>query len=126
MLSENLKDLCDSIKQEKFKSKQACFNFYIDAINNAKKLHTWEEITDFINEQTGSSVTVDTYRYMTKKARSLIRESSKKNNIADVEKSAVRTNTNKGIFSNISEKPKSVGELHNPAADLKKFEDKYK
>ena len=126
MLSENLKDLCSSINEEKFKSKQACFNYYIDSINAAKKLHTWEEITDFINENTGSSVTVDTYRYMAKKARSIKKGISKKPDNVEKDRTAVRSNTNKGIFGKVNEQPKSFGDLHDAEADLKKFEDKYK
>lgn len=125
MLSETLKNLCESLKQGKFKSKQACFNYHIDSVNDAIKFHSWDEIAAFINENTGSHISVETYRFMAKKARankkgSIFQESTK----PETKNTTLRKNESKAVFSNVSEKQNTIE--HNPEADLKKFEDKYK
>lgn len=76
MLEDLLKELCEAIRDGKLKSKQACFDYFVKDLIEAKKFHSWQSITTFLNQETHDSLSIDTYRFMFKKAKSRNSEDS--------------------------------------------------
>ncbi|STK10703.1 Uncharacterised protein [Escherichia coli] len=64
-----LSPLCEAIRNEKLKSKQAAFNLYLQEILEAKKTYTWEQICTYINQNTDSTLAVRAYRNMVERAK---------------------------------------------------------
>lgn len=69
MLEVMLGKLADSMNERAFKSNQACFNYYLNELTEAKKYHTWKSITDFLNNKTNKSLSSETYIAMMKRAK---------------------------------------------------------
>lgn len=68
MINELLGSLCNAINKREFKSKQACFNHYLRDVIEAKKSYSWEDISHYMNKNTNSSLSSETYRMMYKRA----------------------------------------------------------
>lgn len=69
MLESTLRKLTEAINNRKFKSHQACFNFYLADLLEVKNYYTWGAITDFINTKTHQSLSAETYKVMLKRAK---------------------------------------------------------
>ncbi|EGZ0822440.1 hypothetical protein F0287_005258, partial [Escherichia coli] len=75
-----LSALCEAIRNEKLKSKQAAFNLYLQEILEAKKTYTWEQICTYINQNTDSTLAVRAYRNMVERAKKKRLSQEKTNN----------------------------------------------
>ncbi|HDD9007794.1 TPA: zinc transporter, partial [Escherichia coli] len=64
-----LSPICEAIKETNSKSKQAVFNMYLSNILEAKSYYTWEQITDYINNNTKTELAKKTYINMTERAK---------------------------------------------------------
>ncbi|EIH0917949.1 zinc transporter, partial [Escherichia coli] len=64
-----LSPICEAIKETNSKSKQAVFNMYLSNILEAKNYYTWEQITDYINNNTKTELAQKTYINMTERAK---------------------------------------------------------
>ncbi|MGI5689694.1 hypothetical protein ACRYKG_24580 [Escherichia coli] len=64
-----LSPICEAINETKSKSKQAVFNMYLQNILEAKKYYTWEQIADYINNNTKTELAQKTYINMTERAK---------------------------------------------------------
>ncbi|ENB8499911.1 zinc transporter, partial [Escherichia albertii] len=64
-----LSPICEAIKETNSKSKQAVFNMYLSNILEAKSYYTWEQITDYINNNTKTELAQKTYINMTDRAK---------------------------------------------------------
>ncbi|HFU4978958.1 TPA: zinc transporter, partial [Escherichia coli] len=64
-----LSPICETIKETNSKSKQAVFNMYLSNILEAKSYYTWEQITDYINNNTKTELAKKTYMNMTERAK---------------------------------------------------------
>ena len=116
-----LSPICEAINETKSKSKQAVFNMYLQNILEAKKYYTWEQIADYINNNTKAELAQKTYINMTERAkkRQKCTEPKDQNETKDDEpRGGV-----KGFFSNISENKKEIE--HDPSATNEKFINKY-
>ncbi|MHA6187792.1 hypothetical protein ACXYV5_20800 [Escherichia coli] len=120
-----LSPLCAVIRNGKIKSKQAAFNQFLYEILEVKKTHTWQQICEYINENTNSALAVRAYKNMTERAK-------KKNNLQIKKDCDIKTlqakpepacKPVKGFFSQREEKRKVD---HDASASLAKFEEKYK
>ncbi len=125
-----LSPICETIKETKSKSKQAAFNMYLPNILEAKKYYTWEQITDYINNNTKAELAQKTYINMTERAKKRQKCSEQKDQgkAADIiDKNTDKNNEQregvKGFFSNISESKTEIE--HDPSATNEKFINKY-
>lgn len=69
MLESTLLNLVEAIRNHTFKSKQACFDYYLDDLLEVKKFHLWQDIADYINKETNDSLSTETYKFMIKRSR---------------------------------------------------------
>lgn len=69
MLESTLLNLVEAIRNQTFKSKQACFDYYLDDLLEVKKFHLWKDIADHINKETNDSLSTETYKFMLKRAK---------------------------------------------------------
>ncbi|EYU13414.1 hypothetical protein [Photorhabdus aegyptia] len=93
MLESTLLNLIEAINSQTFKSKQACFDYYLDDLLAVKKYYSWQNIADHINFKTKESLSLETYKVMLKKAKSRKKHSS-----------------NKGTTNNVNNLPKAHSE----------------
>lgn len=68
-IDDFLLPLCSEIKAKKLKSKQAAFNLYLSSILEAKRFYRWDQIAEYINTQTDSSVATRAYKCMVERAK---------------------------------------------------------
>lgn len=125
-----LSPICETINETKSKSKQAAFNMYLPNILEAKKYYTWEQITDYINNNTKTELAQKTYINMTERAKkrqncSEQKDQGKATDIIDknTDKNNEQREGVKGFFSNISESKTEIE--HDPSATNEKFINKY-
>ncbi|EHD7213975.1 hypothetical protein JQI14_003493 [Escherichia coli] len=119
-----LSPLCVVIRNGKIKSKQAAFNQFLYEILEVKKTHTWQQICEYINENTNSALAVRAYKNMTERAKKKNRLQIKKDgDIQTLQPKPEPVNPVKGFFSQREEKRKVD---HDASASLAKFEEKYK
>ncbi len=78
---EELEGLCKALKEGGWKSKQAVFTYYYDDFCRAKARCGWESVVQYINDETGDNLTINTYKTM-------IRRVSKKSE-ASIKKSVI-------------------------------------
>lgn len=69
MLESTLLNLVEAIKNHTFKSKQACFDYYLNDLLEVKNFYSWQVITDFLNKELNDSLSTDTYKFMLKRAK---------------------------------------------------------
>lgn len=119
-----LSPLCEVIRDGKLKSKQAAFNLFLYEILEVKKSHTWEQICEYINQNTGSALAVRAYRNMTERAKKKNSLSINKNGDIQGQKTKKESVQKpvKGFFSQREEKKKE----YDPTATMEKFNEKYK
>ncbi|MEL8223863.1 zinc transporter [Escherichia coli] len=108
-----LSPICEAINETKSKSKQAVFNMYLQNILEAKKYYTWEQIADYINNNTKTELAQRTYINMTERAKKRQKctepkEQAKTIDVIDQNeaKDDEPRGGVKGFFSNISETKK--------------------
>ncbi|EGY9047104.1 hypothetical protein H9J88_004445 [Escherichia coli] len=128
-----LSPLCEAIRNEKLKSKQAAFNLYLQEILEAKKTYTWEQICTYINQNTDSTLAVRAYRNMVERAKKKRLSQEKTNNESGVanqlppqgDKSTQATKE-PAIKDFFSQREKERKLEYDASATMAKFEDKYK
>ncbi|EFA6039090.1 zinc transporter [Escherichia coli] len=125
-----LSPICEAIKETNSKSKQVVFNMYLANILEAKNYFTWEQITDYINNNTKTELAKKTYINMTERAKKRQKHAEQKDqkkntNVIDKKTDEDRKQRGgvKGFFSNISESKKEID--HDPSATNEKFINKY-
>ena len=125
-----LSPICETIKETNSKSKQAVFNMYLSNILEAKSYYTWEQITDYINNNTKTELAKKTYMNMTERAKKRQKCTEQKDlrkstNI--IEKKTDEDNKQrggvKGFFLTIIENKNEID--HDPSATNEKFINKY-
>lgn len=125
-----LSPICEAIKETNSKSKQVVFNMYLANILEAKNYFTWEQITDYINNNTKTELAKKTYINMTERAKKRQKHAEQKDqekntNVIDkkTDEDSKQRGGVKGFFSNISESKKEID--HDPSATNEKFINKY-
>lgn len=122
-----LEALAYDLKEGKLKSKQRAFVKHHESLLLVREYLSLQQISEALRSKHGIDLKPQVISNMMTRVRQKTGKAKQAGtDRPNSEEVALRKNTNKGIFGNVSGKPKSVGELHNPEADLKKFEDKYK
>lgn len=76
MIESTLLNLVEAIKNQTFKSKQACFDYYLNDLLAVKQFYSWVNITNYINNATGDSLSLETYRFMLKRSKNRRKKTS--------------------------------------------------
>lgn len=118
--------LCEAIRNEKLKSKQAAFNLYLQEILEAKETYTWEQICTYINQNTDSTLAVRAYRNMVERAKKKRLSQEKTNNESGVTNKLPPQGDESAIKGFFSQREKERKLKYDASATMAKFEDKYK
>lgn len=122
-----LSELAYDLKQGKLKSKQSAFMKHHENLTQVRNYLSLQQISEILKSDHDIDLKPQVISNMMTRVRQKIGESVKAQmSTGKNPEPALRKNANKGIFSQVNDKPKSFGELHDAEADLKKFEDKYK
>ncbi|EFB3806271.1 hypothetical protein ABCT68_004674 [Escherichia coli] len=121
-----LSPLCEAIRNEKLKSKQAAFNLYLQEILEAKETYTWEQICTYINQNTDSTLAVRAYRNMVERAKKKRLSQEKTNIESGVTNKLPPQGDEPAIKGFFSQREKERKLKYDASATMAKFEDKYK
>ncbi|MDN5183701.1 zinc transporter [Escherichia coli] len=125
-----LSPICEAINETKSKSKQAVFNMYLQNILEAKKYYTWEQIADYINNNTKTELAQKTYINMTerlKKDKNALNQKEQAKTIDVIDQNEAKGDEPrggvKGFFQTLVRTKKEIE--HDPSATNEKFINKY-